>query len=498
MKFEGPNKKKMMHTIVRMRRYGRRQLSTLRTLRWKLFLSYLLVSVIPMFVLWANTINVLENHHIEQRAGELRFVSNQMATLVTDSDFVSDPVIRSVRDGQIGRVSASWDARIIVVDAMAMVIYDSLGMYEGNTLASAGIIHALGGSQHSAISDGRTITEIAPVFDEENDTVGAVMVTHGITGLDELVDNVNSLTMGFILLMGLIVAAVVMLIAQWFIMPMRHILSATQKISEGQLEERINLKSKDEFSELGLAINDMTEKLAKVETARQEFVSNVSHELKTPLSSIKVLSESLVHEENVPGETYKEFLTDITSEVDRMTSIVNELLTLVRLDETELPLNISNFDFNHMLESVIKRLKPLAEQRQVYVKFTELRQVNIEADEMKVSLAISNLVENAIKYNNPNGHVKIMLDADNKSAFITVEDNGMGISEENQVNIFDRFFRVDKGRGREAGTGTGGTGLGLAITHKTILLHKGSIKLASKEEEGSTFMVRIPLHYRNN
>ena len=494
MTLEIPNKKRMLRTIVRFRRTGRRLLSNLRTLRWKLFLSYLLVSIIPMFVLWNNTINILESHHIEQRIHEMRFVSNQMATLIADSDYMGNTVIRRIINDQIAGASESHRARIIVVNSMAMVLFDSLRMYEGNTLASAGVMQALGGTQHSATPDSRTVTEIAPIFDSDNAVVGAVMVTRSITGLDVLIDDVNNLTMGFILLMGMIVAIIVMLIAQWFIRPMRHILSATQKISEGRLEERVSLKTKDEFNDLGLAINDMTDKLAKVETARQEFVSNVSHELKTPLSSIKVLSESLVHQDNVDAAVYKEFLIDINSEVDRMTSIVNELLTLVRLDEAELPLNVSIFDFNKMLAGVIKRLKPLAEQREVSIEFIELRQINIEADEMKISLAISNLVENAIKYNNPGGHVKILLDADNKSAFVTIEDDGMGISEENQASVFARFFRVDKGRGRE--TGVGGTGLGLAITHKTILLHKGSIKLASEEGEGSTFTVRIPLHHR--
>ncbi|MDR2183199.1 MAG: HAMP domain-containing histidine kinase [Clostridiales bacterium] len=489
------NVRKALRLSARFGRIGRGLLLGLRTLRWKLFLSYLLVSIIPMFVLWGNTVNIVESHHIEQRALEMRFVSNQMATFTANDDYINEIAVRGARNHHIDSAAQSHSARILVVDAMAMVLFDSFEMlYQGNTLAGAGVLQALGGVQHSAMPDSRTITEIAPIFDEENAVVGAVIVTHSITDLDIVLDSINELTLGFILLMALIVAIAVMLIAQWLIRPMRHILSATQKISEGQLEERISLKSRDEFSDLGLAINDMTDKLAKVETARQEFVSNVSHELKTPLSSIKVLSESLVHQENVDGAVYKEFLIDINSEVDRMTNIVNELLTLVRLDETELPLNISHFDFNKMLEGVIKRLRPLAGQRGVSLEFTEHRQIHIEADEMKIGLAISNLVENAIKYNNPGGHVKILLDADNKNAFVTVADNGVGISEENQANVFARFFRADKGRGRE--TGMGGTGLGLAITHKTILLHKGSIKVASKEEEGSTFTVRIPLHHR--
>ncbi|MCL2376184.1 MAG: HAMP domain-containing histidine kinase [Defluviitaleaceae bacterium] len=456
-------------------------------------MSYLVVSIIPMFILWGNIVNILEDHLMEERAQEMRFLSNQTAHLATDTDYMSNPIIRDIINREMFASSRSHQARIIVVDTMAMVLFDSLMVYGGNTVAGPGIMQALEGVQHSTVNDGRLITEIAPIFDNENIVVGAVIVTHRVAGLDALFSEINRLTIGFIALLGFAVAVFVMLIAQWLLRPMRHILYATKEISRGHLEERVNLSGKDEFSQLGLAINNMTDKLARVETARQEFVSNVSHELKTPLSSIKVLSESLIHQENVEGEVYKEFLTDITSEVDRMTDIVNELLTLVRLDEVELPLNLSNFSLNKMLEEVIKRLKPLANQREISIDFAELRQVNIEADEMKISLALSNLVENAIKYNNPGGHVKILLDADHKNVFVTVADTGTGINEENQAKIFTRFFRVDKGRDRE----TGGTGLGLSITHKTILLHKGSIKLTSKEEEGSTFVVRIPLHHRS-
>jgi len=467
-------------------------LAGLRSLRWKLFLSYICIGIIPMFILWWIVLNSLEDHLMEQRTQELRSHSTQTALMLNATNYMSGPVMRVIPNQHLALLSRSQQARIIVVDDMAMVIYDSFAAYEGNTLASSGVILALRGAHYSAIPERATIIEIAPVFDDENNVVGAVMMTHYVADLDILTDEIWSRAINFIFMLVAIVAVLVMIIAQWFMRPMQRILSATKKISEGQLEERVVLRNKDEFGDLGLAINDMTNKLAKVETARQEFVSSVSHELKTPLSSIKVLSESLLHQNDVANEVYKEFLGDITSEVDRMTDIVNELLSLVRLDEVELPLNVGLFSLNRMLKGVVRRLNPLAYQKDITIEFAEHRKVNIEADEMKLSLAITNLVENAIKYNKRGGHVKVILDADNKSALITVADTGVGISDENQTKVFARFFRVDKGRDRQ----TGGTGLGLAITHKTILLHKGSIKLTSKEEEGSTFAVRIPLYFR--
>ncbi|MDE6182374.1 MAG: HAMP domain-containing histidine kinase, partial [Eubacteriales bacterium] len=162
---------------------------------------------------------------------------------------------------------------------------------------------------------------------------------------------------------------------------------------------------------------------------------------------------------------------------------------LVKLDYKEAGLVIEETNLNYMLEDIIKMVGPLAEQKNIEITTEFLKNVVVDADEMKLSLAISNLVENAIKYTCPEGSVKVILDSDHQNAFITVQDTGIGISEEEQGKIFNRFYRVDKTRDRE----TGGTGLGLSITHSAVLLHKGSIKVSSKEGKGSTFVVRIPI-----
>jgi signal transduction histidine kinase len=334
-----------------------------------------------------------------------------------------------------------------------------------------------------------------PVTDTDGDNlvvIGAAMLMHTMTDAFRLVSGINSQILWLIVAIGAGVAVVVLIISAWLLNPLRHVLSAVKNISEGHLNQRIALRGKDEIYALGAAVNDMAQKLERTETARQEFVSNVSHELRTPLSSIKVLSESLLHRDNVEKEVYKEFLSDINSEVDRMADIIDELLTLVRLDEVELPLNISQFCLNNLLEEVIKRLRPLALVEGIGIEFSPSHQLFVEGDEMKLNLAISNLIENAVKYSYSGGLVKVLLDVDAKNVFVTVSDRGAGISEEDQAKVFSRFFRADRGRDRQ----TGGTGLGLAITHKTILLHKGSIKVSSKIGEGSIFTIRIPLQHK--
>ncbi len=295
------------------------------------------------------------------------------------------------------------------------------------------------------------------------------------------------ITIGISIIIGLIV----FFTTQIFIGPLKNILRIIQRITEGQLHQRILIKGHNEFSQLGTAFNNMTEKLETVESSRQEFVSNVSHELKTPLSSIKVLSESILLQSDMPIEMYKEFLQDISSEIDRMTNIINDLLSLVKLDHKEAGLNIKETDINKMAEEILKRLYPLAEKKNIELFYESNKNMIIDADEVKLSLAISNLVENGIKYTPNNGMVKLIVDGDHQNCFISVQDTGIGINEEEQGKIFNRFYRVDKTRDRE----TGGTGLGLAITHSAVLLHNGSIKVISKENNGATFVVRLPIKY---
>ena len=233
-------------------------------------------------------------------------------------------------------------------------------------------------------------------------------------------------------------------------------------------------------------------RLKAVDQSRQEFVSNVSHELKTPITSIRVLADSLMSMEEVPVELYREFMADISDEVDRENQIISDLLTLVKMDKSaQSQMNIMQVNINEELELILKRLRPIAKRSNVELIFESIREVTADVDRVKFSLAVTNLVENAVKYNVDSGWVRVTLDADHKYFYIRVADSGIGIPQDCIDHIFERFFRVDKARSREVG----GTGLGLAITKNVIQMHHGIIDAESAPGEGTTFSVRIPLNY---
>ena len=464
------------------------------SLRWKLFVSYIFVGLIPLLFFANNITDTMWKYLTEQRAAELRKSAITIADRVSAANFLFDESKRMVFEVEIMQKGADLGLRVLVVDAAMQVAADSKQLDVGKMLWLPELVDAMNMKNQAQLSaDNSLMYASSSIVDEDGAVIGAVLLSVYVDEINEILREVQRNLVLLTVLLGGIVVVLVFFISQLLIDPLRNILSIVKKMTDGHLNQRVTLTSHDEFAELGTAFNDMTAQLERVEMSRQEFVSNVSHELKTPLSSMKVLSESLLLMGEVPNEMYREFLTDINSEVDRMTAIINELLTLVRLDRSEPDMNIAPLKMNKMIEDILKRLYPLAERKNIELLFEDVKTVVIDADEMKLSLAVSNVIENGIKYTPEGGTVKVIADADHQNAFITVQDTGMGIAEEDQQKVFTRFYRVDKTRDRE----TGGTGLGLSITHKTVMLHNGSIRLASKENEGSSFIIRLPIHWTN-
>ena len=345
-------------------------------------------------------------------------------------------------------------------------------------------------SRTAALTGKPETAQICDSEDEKN-VIGVLLMT---VSTENIVSNVSKVAekMSFY---GLMIIGVLILCSILFVVvlmkPFGRLQEMLNKVADGNLDESISENTYKETWNISQAVQSTITKLRTVDQSREEFVSNVSHELKTPITSIRVLADSLMSMEEVPVELYREFMTDISDEIDRESKIIDDLLSLVKMDKAAAELNIAQVDINALVQQILKRLRPIAKKRNVELIYESIREVTADVDEVKLSLAINNLVENAVKYNIENGWVRVTLDADHKFFYIKVADSGIGIPEEYQEHIFERFYRVDKARSRE----TGGTGLGLSITRNVILMHHGAIRLSSKEGEGSTFTVRIPLNY---
>ena len=331
-----------------------------------------------------------------------------------------------------------------------------------------------------------------PIVDPiSNETTGAIIISYSTKNIQSISKAVTRKVIFAICAIVLIIMLISFGYSIFLTTPLNKLTDSINEISKGNMAVKLDMHGYSELHKITDSFNKMIEVIQNQENSRQEFVSNVSHELKTPLASMKVLSDSLLSQEGMPEEIYREFLGDITTEIERMTQIINDLLSMVKLDQNTAKIIISNISINELIEQLLKRLRPIAAERNIELIFESFRPVMADVDEVKLSMALNNLVENAIKYNYDDGWVKVTLNADHKFFYVTVQDSGVGIPDDSIDSVFERFFRVDKARSRA----TGGTGLGLAITRSVILLHRGSIKVYSKEKEGTTFTVRIPLNY---
>lgn len=472
--------------------------SLFRSLRIRIFLILLIMGMIPSFI---TRTALLQNY--EERAVNVKIseVSNQfkiIANHLLNYSYLQD-ASSEVINAELNQISNLYDGRVLIIDDNFKVIKDTYGISEGKTIISEEVLKCFKGENTTYYDNEDGFIEMTiPIVDSSNVKEGRTPKIEGVL-LSSISTDTIALTISilqrkaFVLEVLITISILVMSLATSHVLikPFRKVTTAINEVKEGFTDEAISVPDYDETEHIVDAFNNVLRRMRTLDKSRQEFVSNVSHELKTPLTSMKVLADSLVMQEDVPVELYQEFMTDIAAEIDRENKIINDLLTLVKLDKTDGELNVEYVDINALLELLMKRLRPIARQQNIEVILESNRSVQAVVDEVKMTLALSNLVENAIKYNKQNGWVRVSLDADHQYFTVMVEDSGMGIPEESMERIYERFYRVDKSHSREIG----GTGLGLAITRNIILMHRGTIQVSSVETEGTTFVVKIPLTY---
>jgi len=496
------------------------QYLNIRSLRVRIFLIVLVVGIIPSV---AMRYGIMRNY--EQRAVELRTATVQSQLKIIADHLINEDYLNrwspsalsaeyantgnsEVINAELEMLSNLYDGRVQIIGGNLRIVKDTYAISEGKTIISEEVIKCFMGESLSNYDAQNGYIEITiPIIDNRNvsgeETGGAaaadaasrvrgVMLTSIST--DYITETMAVLSRKAMILEALMIMAIVaiaMILSIVLTRPFERVTRAINDVKAGYSNETISVPDLAETEHIVEAFNQLLQRMKVLDDSRQEFVSNVSHELKTPLTSMKVLADSLLAQEDVPAELYQEFMEDIVSEIDRENRIITDLLTLVKMDKKVSALNIASVNINDLTELILKRLRPIARKKDVEVVFESVRPVTAEIDEVKMTLVMSNLVENAIKYNREHGWVKVVLDADHQYFTFEVSDSGIGIPEDSLAQIYERFYRVDKSHSREIG----GTGLGLAITKSAVLMHRGSITVTSTEGEGSTFLVKIPLNY---
>lgn len=463
-----------------------------KSLRFRIVLILMLVGIVPGFLMRAIVLGSYERRAVDVRTAEIQNQGTILCDQLADAKELTDGTTELIR-AELDQLSNLYSGRILVIDRDFKIVEDTYDLDLGRTIISEDVMKCMDGKSVSSYDAEEGYIEVAaPVVDKESEELeGAVLISVSTDTImatkDILSRKVNTAQLVFVI----VVMAIAILLGNFMVKPFARITQKIGEVSDGFLDAPLREDAYVESSLICDAFNKLMDRLKVIDNSRQEFVSNVSHELKTPLTSMKVLSDSLLLQEDVPVELYKEFMGDLSEEIERENTIINDLLSLVKLDLTAGVMNIQTENINDLVEKILKRLRPIASQKNVELVFESFRPVNADVDVVKFSSAISNLVENAIKYNKDDGWVHVSLNADHKFFYVEVADSGVGIPQEHQEHIFDRFYRVDKSHSREVG----GTGLGLAIARNSVIMHRGAIKVFSQPDEGTTFTVKIPITY---
>ena len=383
-------------------------------------------------------------------------------------------------------------SRAIVTDTAGRILYDTreVGNATGYYVFYTELVQALDGydAYYFSYKDDAFRSSAAMPVIYRNETIGAVYVYEYDRFQAEMLQGLQNNLLSISLGVAAVVLTLSILLSKLLTSRIEDLLAAIRGVREGSYNHRADVSGHDEIAQIADEFNNLTDRLQVTEDARRRFVSDASHELKTPLATIRLLTDSILQSDNMDEDMVREFVMDIGLEAERLSNITEDLLRLTRLDS-----GVAEETVDVEVEPIIRRvchsLQLLAEERHVTMEVLVENACSVPATKGEVHQIVYNLVENAIKYNHDGGFVRILLSAGEAFAYITVEDNGIGIPEEDLTHIFERFYRVDKARSRAAG----GTGLGLSIVNDTVRRRGGAIEARPRMGGGTVFTIRLPM-----
>ena len=504
-----------------------------RSLRVIFFIIIFLVGAVPCILLQDGILRNYEERAVEVRVEQVRDQLRSIANHLINTNYLVNHQSGQV-DAELSEFGTLYDGRLMIIDPTLTVVKDTYSLSENKTIVSQDVITCLKtGNRDGSENYDREygfIEIVVPIIEtrsmegldyyvnrnsadsgdvteyreysfgrsgqnsdssQANSVRGVLLASTSTEYIQKTKEILRRKALMLQIIMMIVVFFASIIISGMLVRPFEVLSRDISEVKEGYSNEPISAPIYTETRHIADAFNNVLGRMNALDQSRQEFVANVSHELKTPMTSMKVLAASLLSEENVDPAVYREFLEDIDHEIDRENKIISDLLDMVKEDRTNTDLEVTETDINALAKAVMKRLRPIAEVSDIALTLVNRREVIAEVDITRINLVLTNLVENAIKYNYEHGEVIVTVDADDEYFSFTVADNGIGIPEEDLNRIYERFFRVDKSRSREIG----GTGLGLSITRSAILRHHGTISVESREGEGTTFIVRIPLRY---
>ena len=456
------------------------------SLQMRLALGY--SCLIAALLVLMNTYPLVMSQNLMFRSQQTA-LANQ-AVLISNTLTTADGLTPETVEQAVNQLEDLDVRRLVVTDRAGLVLYDTGEEdLQGKYALTGEVVSALRGNDafSSQYRDGTIFSRAAAPVMTRNQVVGAVFLYGEDSGQGALLGELQRNLRLISVVVCLAVLALFGAFSTFLSRRVRTLLGGIRKVRAGEYTHRVTMDGKDELAQLAEEFNQLTGRLQITEEERRRFVSDASHELKTPLASIRLLTDSILQDEAIDPATTREFVGDIGEAADRLIHISQELLELNRLDE-ERKRRREPVDLKEHTEKLCRLLAPLAESAQVTLETDLAEDCVARCDSEDANQILRNLMENAIKYNVPGGHVLVTTRRQGENVCLSVADTGVGIPQEDMPRIFERFYRVDKARSRAAG----GTGLGLSIVRDAVRHHGGEVTVAPRPEAGVVFTVTLP------
>ncbi len=464
-------------------------------MRFTMVATYLAVIFVTLVLMCIYLVGLLSENLYNTEKVDMFAKANIIALTISDQ-WADNAQLSELRFSDVvDRSLAGTSIRGVVTDTAYTVIYDTNRESEmvGKAFMRDALKHGIDGEQAEVMTDiegMKLMTVAVPV--KKNDTViGGVYLAKTVNAIEDTVKRISTSLIVFSAMIIIIIGMLSFGLSYIITSPLAEFTKAAREISKGNFQYRIKVNGSSEMVQMAATLNYMCDELNHLEEKRKKFVSDASHELKTPMAGIKLICDSLVEIPELDPEMLKEFLNDMSEEVDRLTRIINRLLTLTKLDNSGVALKLEETDIISMLDRVVYKLDGMARSKNIEVikKYTETPIGPVILDYDKIYEAIYNITDNAIKYTPEGGNVYLELQEREEFVVIRIEDTGDGIPESERERVFERFYRVDDSRART----TGGTGLGLAIAKEAVIMHGGKIEIAEGSEGGCVFIIVLPI-----
>ena len=471
------------------------------SIRVKILLAFFVVVGSSFLVAATNLTGVVNNYLTEQRTREDTQAAESLAGVFGPMMQTAES---SVLNNRLQESADSLDGRLMLLDLDGKVQYDSFNTLCGQRLQIPEVLKVLTLGQPSAYGMVRPGRDIVFSMSGEAEAeyvaygahemmgprgrTGVLLYVSRIQGMMDSLQSVRNQLISVFIVIAVAALVLALILSRVLTTPIMNLSKTMRKMGKGDLSVRVPEKGSGELRQLAENYNTMAAQLEHQDQSRNQFVSNASHELKTPLATMKIMLETMIYQPDMPTEVRQEFMGDMNHEIDRLTGIITDLLTLTKMDNHSDAMKWEELDLSEMTAETVRLLTPAAQKRGQRLESRIMPDLRMQGDRTKLNQVLYNLIDNAMKYTQDGGEIRVELAEKGEELIWRVRDNGVGIPAEDQEHIFDRFYRVDKARSRE----TGGTGLGLSIVRQLVGMHGGRISVESAPGAGSCFTVNLP------